>query len=572
MVSLRKHAKEYIHAVTAFIAGIMLFLALASFSFKAGIMNEGFHAKLFEKQDLYNRTYNFIKSSMNDFVNSVKNNSPADFEQHKDIFDLFQKSVTRQMIKSNLESMRKDTFLYLQGKRMFLPDIHLGEGMRESAGQLGIPGKESNGGKLSAQSISKIDKINLSAILLYINRSDITEYFFSLKFMYFVSDKLPGLLAIPLLMLLIGGIALSGSLKKISFWLCAMLSVSGCLLVFAGFALSIYNRFLISDSIRFVAMSLPADTDGVTNYFRSCLWHLALILFVCGLSSIILIPFVSFSCKLLAPASLNARILAGLPEKTLRILKGAVIITAFILLALTLSIRIYSISKDFKSNNYISVLQKINSSKYTAVISAKDDTIYSLEVRLVDSKDGVPVTNAPVNVSGKSDLLKKEFDKTEYTDSKGVAKYILDRGTFRLSFLPSSFPSSYQPPSPFFYELKTAGTTLLTVKVDKSPEKAMDKWGIAEIEVLDKDNNPIQGIQFTVDYPVFAHGDPDAVYSYSNQDGIAVFKLNEGVYTISATGLNFPNEYQLPSSIRVEIKQSSISRYTIRLSQIKTDR
>ena len=120
-------------------------------------------------------------------------------------------------------------------------------------------------------------------------------------------------------------------------------------------------------------------------------------------------------------------------------------------------------------------------------------------------------------------------------------------------------------PSPFFFYLKSVGTTIITINLQKISEASKQKLGIAEIEILDKDNLPVPNIEFSVQSPVFSHDSPDYIYSYTNSEGIAVFRLNEGEYKINFVEAKFPKNLKLPDPIDISISYNTLNRYTIKL-------
>ena len=201
----------------------------------------------------------------------------------------------------------------------------------------------------------------------------------------------------------------------------------------------------------------------------------------------------------------------------------------------------------------------------TQVIPAKEDTIYDLEIKIVDKSDGKPVPGAKINISGTSSLQKKDFNLTLSSDNSGIISSTLDKGTFRLSFVPEGFPSNYNMPAPFFYDLKDSGKTMMTINLE-SDKYNNEQWGIAEVEVLDYDNKPVPDIEIQLDGRVPAPGNPDKISSVTNSEGIAVFKVDSGSYKAVFPETSFPAKYKLQSPINIEVSADTASRYTLRLA------
>ncbi|MCX7709955.1 MAG: hypothetical protein N2484_08895 [Clostridia bacterium] len=564
-----ERTKKINYIASLILAGMVLFIALSTFGINKLLLNPGFHKQLFVKNDLYAQTYHVIKNSMDGFIDGFKKNSPKDYEQHKDIFSMIEKSVTPEMVSSNLDNIREDSFQYFNGKRMFLPDIYLGsfakyepENTKEKAGD----------NKLSVETISKIEKINLSAILLYINRSDITDQFVIIKLIYYILSSSPDFALLVFLFLLLFGILSSRSAKEMLKWIQTVFIFAGVLTLLSGVGLMIYSWLFLPANVKFIAMSLPIRAEVIISYMRDCIINISVYLLVCSAMAAVFSFLMKHLEKRLPSILSRAASDTKAPEPSKKSWRMVLGYTAFVVLFLGLisgmTYKVYAFKSGLDSRDLSTVLDKMKTTnKVTQVISAKNDTIYALQIKLVDAQRGTAVTNTPINITGTSALLKKEFNETVPTDEQGITKFILDEGTFRVSFIQSDFPAGFQIPSPFFIDLKTAGTTIITVNIDKIPEIHKQNWGIAEIEVLDKDNNPVPELQVTIPGLVSAPGNPDSVFSKTNSEGIAVFKLNEGNYAAVFTEADFPKKYQLPSPVSIFITPNTITRYTIRLAE-----
>jgi 5-hydroxyisourate hydrolase-like protein (transthyretin family) len=256
------------------------------------------------------------------------------------------------------------------------------------------------------------------------------------------------------------------------------------------------------------------------------------------------------------------------PHHSRRALRNFLYIFTFIIIITAIGYKFYTLKKDFEANDFGVIISRVRSvNTVTKIIPAKNDVIYALHVKLLDSKTNKPVKNTQINISGKSG---NSLNQTASTDSDGMAKFTLDKGTFRLSFISYNFPQEYNMPSPFFVDLKSIGTTIITVNLDAS-EASKQKWGIVEVEVLDKDNKPVPNLQLATQGLVLAPGYPNNIFSYTNSEGIAVFKVNEGACKINFTGSKFPAQYQIPPYIDASVVPDAVTRYTIRLVDVKAD-
>lgn len=548
------------------IAGMCLFAASISVIAGRSVMKAEFHEHLFEKNKIYSHAQSLLSSSMNDFIDNLKKNSAADFEKHTDIIYVLQKSTTPEMIKTNLDSIRDGLFEFFKGKRQFLPDIYL-DTRSIPANSNSSSDSESN--KLS-YALTKIDKISLSLVLQYINRNDINDRLSYIKLAYFVLERLPGYTIPVFLLLLAAAFLLNGKNCSIFKWAASSFAVCGLLGFVASISLAVYSYKVLPANIFPIKSSIPLQSEVLISYIRDCISSILQLLTVSSVSFIILSALIFIIPGL--PAVKHFAGNSGVKERSNKGIKAKYLACAvvFVLITSVLTYKAYILKKEFYSNDFPVVISKIkNANTVTQVISAKDTVIYSLLVKIVDKKTGEPVPNVEITVNGESVTKKKTFYQALSTDDLGEARYSLDKGTFRVSFSYTHFPTGYQMPSPFYFDLKTAGTKIITVSLENSPENDPQNWGIAEIEVLDKDNKPVPDLNLEVQGIVDAPGLPNNILSITNSEGISVFKLNEGIFKVGFSDAAFPDQYEVPSPIDVTVAANTVTRYTIRLVENK---
>lgn len=562
MLPFFKHLKLVVRFTTAILAGLFLFFILMLSNINTGVLSSNFHKQLFEKHSIYTQAQNVVDHSMKGFIDNLKKNSSESYDLHKSTFALLENSLTPGMIRMNLDALREGIFQYFRGERIFLPDIYLNPVKTNDT---------SSSGNTSPQVLSKIDKVNLSAVLLYINRSDITDRLLILKLVYYLAETLPGFSLLALLLLFLGGLVFCKKVHDVVNWIGTTLFTCGVLCVLTGITLLIYTYIIMPHNIYPVAASIPLQSNVIVSYLQDLFVHTSILLLIPGVI-IFLLSWGVFSSYKRFPSALTKEHtpVTESEHKVYVILKYSVYFILFIFIITATGYRFYSFKKDFESNDFPAAISKIkNANTVTQVISAKNDAIYTLQVKIVEGKSGKPVKGLKINVSGKSDPSKKDFNENSTTDEEGMAKLTLDKGSFRLSFISAFFPSEYQIPSPFFFDLKSAGTMIMTINLDNTPEIASHRWGIAEVEVLDKDNKPVPNIKSTIDGMVFAPGYPNNIFSYTNPEGIAVFKIDEGYYKVNFLEKGFPQGYILPSPIDVTVSYNAVTRYTIRLAESK---
>lgn len=572
-----RHLKDIICKIvyisSSVLGGFFLFAAIFAFIVNLSLFNESYHRYLFEKNDIYGHTHAIISSSIQSFINDQEKNSPQSYEQYKIIFEKLINSSTPDMVRENLDNIRKGIFDFIKGKSVFLPDIQLdaGKGSNASGTQL-----ESISQNNPSSALIKLDKINLRAILLYLNRNDIADYLLIAKFIYFIINVMPSFALLFAAYMFIAGLFTSKSPGNLIKWSSFSLGFAAALGILTSLALFLYTYFKIPYTIDEILLSIPLPQDVIIIYIKNCLYRFLLLLFASSVFTALLFALIQSVRKTSSRASSIKRLSAYYTSLKKRIFIRIPIYTAiFIILASLTVVRVTSAIYMFEAEDLRAIVPKLkNNNTVTQVIAAKDDTIYAFELRVLDKMDGKPVPGLKINVSGKSSLSEKLFNETSSTDTDGTVKYSLDKGTFKLSFIADQFPEKYKMPSPVFFDLKESGIKIITISLEPAPASSKDNWGIAEIEILDSENKPSPGLQLEVkdlDVTAGAPGKPDRVIAYTNSEGIAVFKLNAGSYKIVFNSTNFPKGHELPGDIEITIQPDTVMRYTYRLVKLKED-
>ncbi len=569
MKSFSKIFKTATFILTAIFAGISLFMIITASDIKNTVLSNQLHKNMFNKYDIYTEAQTVINSSIKDYMSNLKKSYPDAAQQNEDIFSMLEDSVTPDMIKTNIDSLRDGIFQYINNERKFLPDIYLNNGKPKT--QSASLKEETENSPI--QAFAKIEKINLSAILLYINRSDISDALFQLKFLNYAISVIPGYLSLFLLLAIIIGLFIDLKPSSFSKWVTIFASTCGVLLLISSLLLYYYSKFVLPKSIYPIVISVPLKANVILSYLQGCIFSVALPQFVLGVC-IGLSAFAALFLTLpaLKKLSKNVNITHDVVNKTnthKTVLK--IVFSSLCLLIVSLIFYKTSIVKSvYEKNDFsLAISKMMNVNTVTEVISAKDEAVYTLEVKLVDKKSGDPVPNVSINVAGQSSITGNNYNQTLLTNDTGSARYTLDKGNFRISFDPDTLSENYQIPAAFFSELKSAGTTIITVNLEEPREIDINDWGIVEVEILDKDNNPMPNIQLTVDGIISAPGYPNDIFSYTNSEGIAVFKTGAGSYKIKCVEDDFPEQYELPQPIEVILKPNSVTRYTIRLVNVK---
>jgi len=567
-VSVKKRVNKYIKHILIFLLGALAVLSITmivfSISINISILNEKHHERLFDKYDIYDQTHSVIDSAIQNIVKDQIKYSPNSYKEHKEIFDKILNSSTPESVRNNLISIRTGLFKYFQGKTYFLPDIQLGTDEDYDT-------KSSTTSQNSQQALSKIDKINLSAILMYINRNDITEYLSFIKFFYFLTHIIPYVSLIVFLFCLFIVSIMINKTRTFFRWLKNVTLFSAAIAICASIALVFYCLLIMPANIEPIVMSFPYKDGIVSGYIKSCALMLSLFIGLYGI--IILAVRIGINyIPLVAKQKFFVTIYKFFHKYFVRYKYARITVNSIlaILLCVLFAMNCNYIVSEFSKNNYKYVLSKItHANTVTEVIAAKDDTIYDVNLKVVDKKSNTPVSGLKVNISGKSSISGKSVNEVLTTDEEGSLKSSLDKGTYKITFISESFPEQYDIPTPFFFELKESGTKVISVALEESPEYKQNLWGIVEIEVIDDSNEPVSGLQLEVLGDVKAPGDPDRLYAYTNSDGIAVFKLYSGTYKIGFNKDYLQNKYKLPPELNVDVQPEAVARYTYRLQGIE---
>lgn len=562
--------KKITFTTTFILAGILLYILVLSSGLINTVMTSEFHRGLFIKNDIYSQVQNLINASLQDVFNNLSSHPAELTEQQKEVFSILKNSTSPEMVNKNLDSIRNGIFQYFSGSKKSLPDIYIDTSSNSNTQEMDDTNK-------SSHVLSKIKRINLSAILLSVNRGDILDKLLLIKLMYYIINSLPGFLLLVLAFLYLTALVIGKKPGEMIKWLSGAFLVCSFLNVASGIGLLLFSYKILHQNI--YSLSIPLDSKIILSYIRGCLFPLSLFLITLGVLLILLTFGVLSSGRLTAKIAPKLRLFKiNLKAKHRSIVKYCIIALFSVLVVTGLGLRLYLFKKNFDSNNFSSVISKYTSSNaVTQVISAKNDTIYTLQVKLVDVKSSEPVPNVQIQVSGKTANPEKYYNLAGITDETGTVKFTLAKGTFHLIFSPVSSSSNYILPSPFFFDLKSVGTTIITINLD-THKKNNPVLDIAEIEVLDEDNLPVEGLELFVEdiklpgqenktsvESTNEQAAPNKFYSITNKEGIAIFRLPSGSYNVSFSKDKFPEGYIIPEAFEINNSHNVITRYTIRL-------
>jgi uncharacterized membrane protein len=570
-----KVLKHILFVTTIIITGLCLFTFILSLNINNTLMTSKYHETLLAKNGVYTYVNELISTSLDGIINDLNIEQASD--QNAEFLNILKKTTSPEMINMNINSITEQIFQYFRGERKKLPDLYIDINPP-------INNKDSSenvADKAVASDISEqIKKINLQALLLTFNRTDISEQLTLVKFAYFVVSHITGLsiLLVALMILLI--IFLYRKSDTIIKWFISALFICGIFNLALSIALFIYLNKVLPNNIYLLTMTLPFNSELIKSYINDLLFPLSFFCFILGIVfPIIGILLYTFRTKFVKILRVIKVLASKLPIKSKKLLKYGVMTFVLVSIVFGMGFNLYAFKSGYESNSFSNVVSKLtNTNTVTQVISAKDDTIYTLQVKLIDGTTDMPVQGIKISVAGQSKSPEKYYNTSGITDEDGCSRFILGQGTFHLSFTSPTHTSEYNLPSPFFYEIKSAGITILTINTEKS--KPAD--GVAEIEVLNDENLPITNLELYLaeeidlsteqeseldnDSLVSPNPKTSKYFSVTNNDGIAVFKLPPGKYYTGFTNSKFPVDYVLPEMFEINISSDYVTRYTIRIS------
>ena len=179
---------------------------------------------------------------------------------------------------------------------------------------------------------------------------------------------------------------------------------------------------------------------------------------------------------------------------------------------------------------YVSVSKENYYPKQTNVYIYKNDVLeleiclkkkvevqkYELKVKVVECDGNNPIPNAKVKVEAVS-------DPTQYTDSKGIAKFELEKGNYRITISKNGYKTKS-----LTIQLERDEFILVCLERISQPQKFE-----LTLKVLDCDSGePIENAKVKVQ----ALDDP---IQYTNEEGIVNFELEKGSYEIEISKIGY---------------------------------
>lgn len=469
----RNSLRKVLAPLLAVISGILLFTATSAISLDGSVFNSSFHSYLMDKYGIYSQLEKTADTALKNYLNEIKSDAGQNKKQKEQLLSLASQALTPEMIRLNINALVAGLMEYFSGDVRFLPDISL-KPVNENT-ETASPEEVQQISPLSEQSLSGIDKISLSVLLMYMNRNDIISTFSEIRLFRFALSYAPLFLILLSLILLVPVLILLKARKAKAFLALAAASagISG---IAASCLMFVLSRLYLPGYLALSPLTRYIQENVLYGYISSCIQRPAISLAVFGAVLLSAAPLIwllpglipykamhKLSSRLNVPKNLSgpARVLA----KYGRALPGIVLI---LLLVCAFIFNVEAMKGDFHSKDLGAALERLRGAdSYTAVIAARDEIVYSVEVRAVDKQSGTPIQGLHILLSGSLSDNGKIYSESGTTDESGNLRFDLQKGSFELEFDRLNFPESYNIPASYQFDIKTPGTTIITVALDK---------------------------------------------------------------------------------------------------------
>lgn len=469
MVNYSVKARKVVLYATAVIAGICIYAALASLWLQGTIFNNDLHKRLFEKYSIYEKVYKDAQEYLENYLKTIKTTSTENQSQQKHLFTLAEKAITPGLIINNLNTMLDGILEYCKGETHFLPDIHL----KLSNDSISA----SDGTNAINSQLQDIDKVNLGVILMYLDRSDITDKLMVMKLLEFVLSRLPTLSFLVFLFSLMTGMASATKKEHVRLWFGAMLSVMCIMIIISIIVSSIFNNIINNWSNGLANPSFPLLSEALPFYARDIVHRYIVYLSLTGLLSFALIIIYTLYSK--TACNTDSPVLFKL------ICRYKKHICSFVLLLLSVFfiINLHLLKEDFHLKNLSIAIDRMKGiTAFSRVVYAQDAAIYSLELRFTDKKTESPIAGIKAHIIGKATNSGKAYEEYITSGFDGKVRTELGTGSFKLDFRYVSFPDEYIMPSPYYFEVTKPGVTIITIKLEESEAKKPEITDLSNID------------------------------------------------------------------------------------------
>ena len=483
--------RKIIIPMVGLVSGIFLFLASFSMLLNSVVYNSEFQKEVFEKLGIYGS------------VAKLATNLSSEISILQDQYQpIIKNNVTPDLVSTNLKSLIDGLTSYFKGNTNALPDLHLA-GMNDTWSIINNSEMNAASGydsfnteykqdtsftsspaafkTTSTQPLASLEKINLRVLFMIFGERHITDIMLVISLFQFILSYIP-IFAL-LLFITIFALMLQKKPLELNSWLKSTAAsyilfclAAGCLIQLILFLKLPYLLSLID--------KLEPISEGVlSGYITYCTNTLSVQII---LSGTILFGVVQVVTYLLGDTYQNATSISYSPSCSFKssftnmitvvkapdtqfIQKTSILILALIaLLGISVYVQINAASRNFSDRNLGRAISFLNgNNNYYQITNARNDQVYLLDVKVIDSITRLPVKNLGANVESNVGNGIEPIRCT--TNSDGSAAFLLDKGCFKLMLDPIGPLASYLLPywPSYEFEMTTPGKEELNVILDR---------------------------------------------------------------------------------------------------------
>lgn len=536
--------KKFFFGLQGFILAIFTVIIFSCLFFRVTICNSNYHKNLYIKHNIGLNIYNYVNSTIDSLFEDTLSNSTDTFTA--DLAKTIKSSVSLKFVSLNLENIQNDIFKYFNGEKEFLPDISFSSiGNSQEIEKLAQ--------NITSSDFKTLKSVNLGTIFETFNLGQISTILFIIKFAFWVIKSLPPYLLLFMLLISFFCILLTNNSSQIKYMLKCYTIFCFVFFVILGFVVALIPYTLLKKN-----MFLPNTFDKnlvalFYSYAKDLFLPIIIMFFVASIFSIFTIII---SNKLL-PYILKRLDNLYICNKLANFSNSLFYSISFLILIICIGYKTSTLKSMILFNNFDSLI----SSKQ--VVIAKDDTLYAVQILVLDAKTKMPLPDIAISLTGIANDG-TYFNTMSRTNSDGTLSFDVSKGHFHVDFVSDLFPPEYVLPKRSHITFDTAKTIVLPFKLKyiQNTSKKSD-LGSVSVSILDSSNLPYPNIKlcFTQKDNPF-----NKEYIITNSDGIATFQGTASDYTVSFCKSRFPsNHYNIPDDFDLTLENGTFSRYTIKL-------
>jgi len=460
--------KKIVITLIGLVSGIILFLASFSMLLDGILFNSEFQKKVFDNLGIY------------ESVTEMAGTFSSDMKiQETDINPIVNSTSFTDLINLNTKSIIEGLINYFKGNTDELPDLDLiANSDNRSTSSISAINDASVYTAFSTgnvQSLANLEKINLRVIIMIFGERYITDIMLVISLFQYILRKtfIFGLM----LFLNMFAIMLHTNRRVLYVWLKS--TAASCLLLClaSGFLILFVLYYILPDFLNQIELFEPIYPRILTRYITYCTNILSAQIILLGTTLFTTVHTAVFLYEKASPSGISKSLFYNTPiinknynsRHAWAFQKAAVILLLFAALSsVTFYIHAKAAYQNFVDRNLIRAVSFINGvSENYKVTDATDNTVYLLDVKVLDSITRLPVQNLSASVLA-TDESETQLNQS-YTDSEGSAVFLLSKGNFRLVLYSSGMLVQYTTPGSlsFEFEMIMPGKSELTVLLDK---------------------------------------------------------------------------------------------------------